>query len=267
VKKQKTKQVLIVFGLILILVIAGENPIIGDGEVVDRDSIDKPQIWEGCFLAYCDTIYDEKVNPGDIIWLYKDWNNNDIDDVLPDCKLRILDNRNNTIMNKSLSDNDGPNNKSLSSINITEYKNYWEIEIKDIKNDSLQIEDNLFYLTSEIGIVKYYQALFNINDLSIFTFNDSRYYFYTDSVYLPIENTTTGDGETIDYFSLNKPEVWEGCFFTYIDKQSDSIINSGDKLLIFRDWDDDDINEISNNDKIYIRNDYNFEIVILISFD
>ena len=46
--------------------------------------------YEYCYIAYNDQNNDERVSAGDNIWVYKDFNNNGIDDIKSNYKLQVL---------------------------------------------------------------------------------------------------------------------------------------------------------------------------------
>ena len=48
----------------------------------------------------------------------------------------------------------------------------------------------------------------------------------------------------VDTDSAGYPQQWEGCYFAYIDEQSDDIINRGDMIWLFNDWDMDEAEKI-----------------------
>lgn len=80
-----------------------ENATTGDGAIVDQYSEGKPDVWENCLFAYLDMDSNGKVNAGDMIWVYIDYDNDDEDEVAPKYRFKILDNSNKIIANVELS--------------------------------------------------------------------------------------------------------------------------------------------------------------------
>jgi flagellin-like protein len=79
-----------------------ENTTNGDGEPVDANSVDHPQVWEGCAIAYIDAEGDSKVNPGDIIWVFKDWDGDDSVDVIPGYSFKLIGSEDKAVLSKDL---------------------------------------------------------------------------------------------------------------------------------------------------------------------
>lgn len=75
-----------------------ENSSIGDGQIIDSESVNKPQIWEGCYFAYIDIESDNKITSGDVIWIFKDHNNDNIDDIDIGYIFKILDKKNREVL-------------------------------------------------------------------------------------------------------------------------------------------------------------------------
>jgi hypothetical protein len=230
-----------------------ENYDYGDGENVDKESMEYPQIWMECFLAYLDANNNEKVYYGDSIWIFKSWYGKGHDSITSNFNF-IIEYNGDIVLNKSLSDNDGPLNKGASSINIVDKGNYWNLEIKNKNNISFESDQTHFQIYSQFGFVKF------SNHITIgeswkdrrYTIGNSTFHIYGNRFLVPYENSTNGTGEKIDSDSLKHPEVWEGCIFVFIDSQSDELVNSGDIFWAFKDWNDDDIDEVIPTDKVWI---------------
>ncbi len=75
----------------------------GDGNAIttdEADSLNKPQTWQYCSLCYLDANGDGKVNAGDKIWVYKDFERDGTANVEPGYNLKILDGKDNEVLTK-----------------------------------------------------------------------------------------------------------------------------------------------------------------------
>jgi hypothetical protein len=228
-----------------------ENETIGDGFTVDAASGLYPERWEGCYFAYVDSQNDNKINSGDAIWVFKDWNDDNTDDVTIGYSFEILDKENQEVFMKELrvyyipDDNNGDGNFLSISANVNDRTSYWKIEIVSVSGGSLYSSDAKFQLFSRAGTSMFTRTTANINPTSPLTSGESAIYANPSSTSPVYENSTTGDGAVIDSASVAYPERWEGCYFAYIDSQYDNKINSGDSIWVFKDWNEDNTDDVT----------------------
>jgi len=55
------------------------------------DGNDALSVYEGCYIAFIDQNRDEKINGGDSLYIYKDYNNDNVDDVQANYQVKIMD--------------------------------------------------------------------------------------------------------------------------------------------------------------------------------
>lgn len=240
-----------------------ENQELGDGDVVDEESLERPELWEGCYLTYVDSPNDAKIFYGDSIWIYKDWNNDNIDDISEDYYL-ILEDRNEMVLRKNLTDDDGPFEKASNSLNINDKGNYLDMEILNKNNISFNTTWTYFQIYTKNGVLKLNEFIFIDEGWPDrrFVIDKSTYHIYGYKFDVPYENSTNGSGEKINIDSLNRPEIWEGCVFIYVDYQSDNYVNTGDFIWLFKDWNDDNVDDVIPTDRIWIFDKYNEDMVV-----
>jgi len=147
-------------------------------------------------------------------------------------------------------DNDTETNNELSiETDIVDKGNYWQIKIIEVSGGKLNLNDVKFMIVpKEIGISVCSTKITNTNPESI-VFNDSIGYPIPGKIGFVYENETTGDGEIVDTDSVSNPEIWEGCYIAYIDSQSDNLVNAEDHIWLFKDINDDGINDTESGDK------------------
>ena len=75
------------------------------------------------------------------------------------------------------------------------------------------------------------------------------------------ESPISGDGQEVDSESLSKPQVWEGCFFTYLDNNGDLRVNAGDLIWIFKDSDADGIDDVTSRCEFKILDSLDNEVL------
>jgi len=79
-----------------------ENQTTGDGAILDSESLNNPNVWKNCYFAFIDSEGNDKIDSGDAVWVYKDYNNDGVDDVNSDCRFKIVDEQNNEHVNIKL---------------------------------------------------------------------------------------------------------------------------------------------------------------------
>ena len=136
---------------------------------------------------------------------------------------------------------------SLSiSANVVDRTSYWKIDIVAVSGGSLSLTDAKFQLFTRSGTSSFTRTTANINPTTALTSGESAIYPVPSDAATPVyENATTGDGGTVDATSVNNPQFWEGCYFTYVDSQSDNKLNSGDSIWVFKDWNEDNTEDVT----------------------
>jgi flagellin-like protein len=61
-----------------------------------------PLTWEYCYFAILDSETDGKINSGDAIWVYKDYDDDGDDEITSGYRIKILDADGNEVLNKEL---------------------------------------------------------------------------------------------------------------------------------------------------------------------
>ena len=79
-----------------------ENATHGDGDIIDESSLDNPSIWENCALAYYDAMSDDRLSAGDSILVFKDWNGDRTEEIVPGYDFNLLDENNEPVLTKNL---------------------------------------------------------------------------------------------------------------------------------------------------------------------
>ncbi len=77
----------------------GTSPVTDGISTVNGD--DALSAYEGCYIAFIDQNQDEKINSGDSLYIYKDNNNDGINDIKSNYSIRIMS-RDEMVMNKVL---------------------------------------------------------------------------------------------------------------------------------------------------------------------
>jgi hypothetical protein len=122
-------------------------------------------------------------------------------------------------------------------------KPYYTFEIMAVTGSTLNITDAKFECSSKSDTILYTKTVLDANPTSI---------RYGESIIYPIpsgespvtENVTTGDGDIIDNDSISNPEIWEYCYFAYIDSEGSGKVDAGDVVRIYKDYNNDEINEV-----------------------
>ncbi len=217
------------------------------------------------FLAFIDSFRDGRFFYGDSIWIYKDWNNDDIIDVNEYYYL-ILEYKNKVFLRANLSDIGEPFEKYANVLTFIDNGNYWQTKISNSANTSFYLNRTHIQIYSNTGILKFDERI-KIDEGwedRKFLVGNSTYHIYGFDFEIPYENSTNGSGKHINSFSLNHPEIWEGCIFVYIDQLSDEHINTGDYLWLFKDWNDDNINDVLPTDLLWIFDHRNCDMIVKI---
>lgn len=71
-----------------------------DPRIVANTDLDEPEKWENCTFSFLDAQDDKKINAGDVFWIYKDYNDDGTDDVVPGYVFKILDGKDNEVLTK-----------------------------------------------------------------------------------------------------------------------------------------------------------------------
>ena len=79
-----------------------ENATTGDGQAIDSNSVPNPEIWENCILVYNDAQSDKKVSASDSIWIYKDYDNDGIEEITSGYRIKIVDGNGKEVLTKEL---------------------------------------------------------------------------------------------------------------------------------------------------------------------
>jgi hypothetical protein len=66
------------------------------------DGNDPLSIYRECYIAYVDQTDDGRITSGDSIYIYKDYNADEVQDVYPNYSITILDNNSDIVLNKKL---------------------------------------------------------------------------------------------------------------------------------------------------------------------
>jgi flagellin-like protein len=135
---------------------------------------------------------------------------------------------------------------SLSiSANVNDRTSYWKIEIVSVSGGSLSLSDTKFQLFTRAGTSAFTKTTANINPTSALTSGESAVYAVPSATGTPVyENATSGTGGPVNSASVAYPERWEGCYFAFVDSQNDNKVNSGDSIWVFKDWNEDDSDDV-----------------------
>ncbi len=138
---------------------------------------------------------------------------------------------------------DGGTTGALISASLSDRNTYYQIEILKVSGGSLGISDLKFQLITNTGILQFSKSTSDSNP-TLLILGQSRAYPIPSGINPVNENATNGDGETVDNDSINRPHVWENCLFCYLDANGDSKVNAGDSIWIYKDYDDDGVEEV-----------------------
>jgi hypothetical protein len=148
------------------------------------------------------------------------------------------------------------------SANIVDRTSYYKIDIVSVSGGSVRISMLRFQLFNNDGIAQFTRTTNDINPLAPLEAGEASVYPMSSSSDPVYENSTTGDGGTVDDASVDHPQYWEGCYMAYIDADSNDNINSGDSIWIFKDWNDNNRNDVSPGFMFKIVNRFNEPILI-----
>jgi hypothetical protein len=147
------------------------------------------------------------------------------------------------------------------SANVNDRTSYWKIEIVTAGGKLLALNSVKFQLFSRSGTSLFTRTTANINPTTALTSGESAIYPIPSGIGPVYENATTGDGATIDAASVAYPERWEGCYFAYVDAQNDNKITSGDSIWVFKDWNEDNTDDVTPGFNFKILDSENNEIL------
>ena len=144
------------------------------------------------------------------------------------------------------------------SANKVDRNEYYAIEIVKTSGGDLSLSDAKFRLFTKTDILEYSKTTSSTDaqpDYIDSTEGHSRAYPVPSSTAAaggPIENATNGDGLTVDDLSLAKPNIWENCYFCYLDANKDGKVNAGDVVWVYKDYDADLTEEVEPGYKFKI---------------
>jgi len=147
------------------------------------------------------------------------------------------------------------------SANKADKNIYYSIDIVKISGGSLNIANAKFLIITSSGVQLINRAYTDASPSSL-TQGDTTVYPIPSSLSPVYENSSTGDGATVDTDTINYPLRWEGCYLAFIDSESDGKVNAGDAIWIYKDYNDDGTNEISSGYKIKILDNNDYEILV-----
>ena len=131
------------------------------------------------------------------------------------------------------------------TIKLSEETFGWNVEIVSISGN-LRLEETKFQMEDNEGILLY-ELLINNIDPQPFDRGISKVYPMTMSG--PVLDNTTGD--VID--SGSSFNDYERCYIAYVDNTDDERVTSGDSFYIYKDYNNDNTDEISSNFSILIK--------------
>jgi PKD repeat protein len=144
----------------------------------------------------------------------------------------------------------------------TEKTNSIRLDISSISGSPIKLQDAQFQMLTKAQTSVYRKTIKNINPIIVHTSVKSSIYAIPSGPDPVFENAITGDGMPIDSESVGNLQEWEGCYFAYIDATSDNLINTDDSIWLYKDWNNDDIDDfyngysfliLNNNGKTYSR--------------
>lgn len=145
--------------------------------------------------------------------------------------------------------------KSLTiSLDFTNHSTYWEVRIVKVTGGTFNLDDAYFTIAPQMGSISRYElGIDRANPILRTSDGLTVYPIPYQFGGFGYENATFGDGEILDTDSVAKPEVWAGCFFAYLDVQSDNKVNNGDIIWVFKDYNDDGNIDLVTDNEITIR--------------
>ena len=213
--------------------------------------------YENCYMAYIDANSDGKITSGDSIWIYKDYDADDYDEIISRCTFRIL-NENNEIVwvNVFKSEGGGFEGNSdyirITAVHTEKYAAY-AISISSVSDGTLNLEDAKFEMADPDGILEYRAQTTNANP-AVFQKGQSDIYAIPSGA-SAVNNGTTTITQAHDL------EDYEDCYMAYIDLNRDGKVSADDCIWIFKDYDNDSFNEIESRYTFKIL-DQNNEMVL-----
>jgi len=147
------------------------------------------------------------------------------------------------------------------SASVTDKSQYWRIDIVKISGSSLILINSKFTLYSKTGICVYKKTISDANPPSLTSGDTTAYPIPSGSS--PVnENSTIGDGATVDAASLTVPYVWENCYFCYVDASSDGKVSAGDGIWVFKDYNADGTDDFTPGYKFKIIDNDDNEVLV-----
>lgn len=135
------------------------------------------------------------------------------------------------------------------STDINEKAEYWELEIIEVSG-TLKISDLKINIISTTGTQLFSKSATDTNPTPIKSGESTIYPVPSNPSIAVYENSSNGDGQTIDTESVEKPHLWEGCFYSFLDAQSNGRVNAGDIIRIYKDYNDNGADDIKPGYKI-----------------
>ena len=180
--------------------------------------------------------------------------------IVSDGKLRNPDICIISVMDKQPEESD----ENLIRVDVEEKLTYLRIGIVTVSDEPLTLLDTKFQMLTKARTSVFTKSINDANPNKILAGLSSIYPIPSNYGTSVFENPIIGDGQTVDSDSASYPQRWDGCYFAYVDAQSDNIINRGDMIWLFKDWDMDAADDLitgysliifDNNDKMYMKKD------------
>lgn len=121
----------------------------------------------------------------------------------------------------------------------------WKVEIASI-SEKLRLEDAKFQVVDNQGTLLYSLTISEANPQP---FNRGLSKVYPMTMLGPVQDNTTGNSVNSDSTFDNL----EGCYIAYIDQTNDERVSAGDSFYIYKDYNNDNNNDISSNYSIEIK--------------
>jgi len=146
-------------------------------------------------------------------------------------------------MLQGLGDTKTPNER-LTAI-VSEKSFGWQVTISSGSSNDLNLEDIEFQLITDEGPTEYRVTINNANP--------GKFIDGESVVYAMTKGTAVIDNQTSNQVNEDSRfEDYEGCYIAYIDQNADTKVTSGDTIYVYKDYDNDGIEEILSRYKLKI---------------
>ncbi len=142
-------------------------------------------------------------------------------------------------------DNVNPDPLNITAT-IDEANKYWKLEIASISSNEYTLDDTFFEMRTNEGINKY-KLLIKDSDPDAFNKDFSK--VYPLSINNTVKDRNTGKAVTNATTFIN----YIGCYIAFLDTNADYRLSPGDLIYIYKDYNNDGINEIKPTYSLVIR--------------